>query len=527
MPKPGAIQRFGETIELDSLPVTSPYAQSYGDAFARGWVIAWEQTKARWGTMAGDEAVMSRDAFVERFGEDVADAYNPGVTESNAESIVFAARERQRAQQFESRGFVEFLGALGPSLPDPVNVATLPFGASNAVRANALAARGAVKEALEQSVVGGFKAGAASVPLEAAVQVRAEGQVSPEGLLLSAVAPVVFSPLLSAPGFVISKLRNGKTTRAVAERGSPTGGDDIQRAADVVAENPDLPAPPPQPDARDTGPVRLPDERFSEVGGVKQWAAAAARRDPAALDFARRNNIDMDSVALRAFFVAESNRQAVTTPPDPAGAAAASLALFEFSRGSRDPTVLETLRRHDMLREAEGLEPTLDPAFRRVSEVLASDNTGAALRQFMDDGPARTKALNQQRLWDEIKATSEDASIPAEAKRLRVQELMDELDGATSGPRQLDLRRDIDEEALLDVLDAARLEAPRTTGQALGRSGDGQNAAADTVRGEERQARLLPEDEDIRNFAERGGAEVAEVDKLLDETVEAAMRCRV
>lgn len=517
------ITRFGETIELDGLPVTSPYETSFWAAWARGHNRSWESTKARWGVMTADERVMSHATFVERYGEDVAEAYNQGVTESNAEAIALEHRRQLAGREYESRGFVEFMGGLLPSLPDPVNVATMPFGAGNAVRAVKAAARGAMGDALKQSVVGGFKAGAASVPVEAVVQQQAQGEMSAGGLLASFVAPIVFSPLIAAPGFVVSKLRNGRLVRAVAEQGNVQVGDDVQAIADAVADLPDMPGPLPRPDTRSTGPTRLPNEQFSEVGGVKAWAVAAARGEPEALAFAARNNINMDSPALRAFFVAEENRQVATTPQDPQASAEAAIALTAFARGERGPEVLEGLRKHGMLQERAGAPPELAPAFRALVGGLATDDP-RVVQDFLADGPARTKTLAQQKTWDEIKAVSEDAAMPAAEKRLRLDTLYREQAEQAAGPRSLNPDQPMDEEVLLDVLSAARLEAPRTAAEMNGRSGDGANVPARHETPGEEGVRL-PEEQDARDFTASKGAEVDDVDHLIDEAMAAVQRC--
>ena len=517
MARPGQVERFGQSLELSELPVTSPFAQSFLSAAGRGWDIAWEDTKTRWGALSEGDPGVSRQDFIDRFGEDLAGAWNTGVRESNADFLAWEAGVQQQAEQFESRPFSELLGGILPSLPDPVNVATLRFG-GGIVRSGAQKTIGAF---LKENVIGGFKAGAASLPPELVMQQRVYGDVRPEQLLLSAIAPVVISPALGAPAFVANRIRNGRAQRMADENVAPIPGDDMEQVAKVLEDNPDVPLAPPRPLEQEPPPP--PVKQFDEFeGGLDAWVRAAAAGDAAAIEFATSRGFDMDSPAFAAFLTGETNRlTALSDIADDAGAAAdVTLALGAFVRGDTSTEVQATLRQHGVV-DGEG---RIAPAFRELAEQLSGDRAGGALRKFMNQGPRRARLAHQQKLWDEGRRVLDDETIDPATKRAEVLRISEELEEASAGPARLD--GDIDRAALLATLDVMRLNGTQSREAVGGQAGETpapQGDVLDKAGAGAEHDRLTA---DARAKAEQAGADVSAVDRVVDGVIEAMTRCR-
>lgn len=509
------VQRFGQTIELNEMPVTSPYAQSFWSAAARGWDTGWESTKTRWGALFENAPQMSYEAFVAKYGDDVAFAYNPGVNEYNADYLAWEAKTQLHAQQYQGRPIAEFLGAIVPSLPDPVNVATLPVGGA---RAAAAATSKSASGFLKNSAIAGFQAGAASLPLEVAMQQEVYGEIRPEELALSVVAPVALSPVLTAPGFVVSRIKQGKLQRAVDEQMDLPPTADREQVAQVFEDSPDATLPPQAPT-----PVEPPAptlRMFDEFGGETTWAMAAARGDVKAREFALANNIDPDSPALKAFFVAESNRQAVLGEADPAKNADTALVLGAWQRGDQTPEVRQALVDAGVAREVEG-ELRILPQFRELAELMKGEDTGPALRQFMDSSPDQISARYQQKLWNDLREVQQ-SSLAREAKAARTAEILAEMEESTGGARTL--KPDFDRDALLDALDAARLESPTTAAELRGGTGDSpmpETSPVDPVT----PAGMDTQTADARAAAQKAGVELDAVDNIVDDVIERMTRC--
>lgn len=512
------VERFGQTIELNEMPVTSPYAQSFWSAAARGWDTGWESTKTRWGALFEDAPQMSYEDFIAKYGDDVAFAYNPGVNEYNADYLAWEAKTQLHAQQYEGRPIAEFLGAIVPSLPDPVNVATLPVGGARAVAA---ATSKSAAGFLKNSAIGGFQAGVASLPLEVVMQQEVYGEIRPEELALSVVAPVVASPVLSAPGFVVNRIRNGKIQRAVDEEMDLPPTADREQVAQAFEDNPDVTMPPQAP-----APVEPPAPTlriFDEFGGEAVWAMAMARGDAKAREFAVANGIDPDSPALRAFFVGESNRQAALGDVDVDKGVTVAMLLGSYMRGDRDPDILRALVDNGIAREAPGADGPLQilPAFREVAQLFSGEDSGPALRRLMDDGPDRLKTLHEQKLWNDLRDVQQ-SDLAREAKATRTAEILAEMEESTGGARTL--KPDFDRDALLDALDAARLESTQPAALLHGKSGDSPMPAADPLAASTTDG-VDPQTASVREFAQRNGVDLATVDTVIDDVIERMTRC--
>ncbi|MCH9735549.1 MAG: hypothetical protein K0U78_13520 [Actinomycetia bacterium] len=522
-PEGNTVRRFGTDMNLTQMPVTSPYASGLFSAAKRSWIGAWNDTKARWSSLGDTEQGIAGDEFQDLIGDrQLGDRYFPGMSRALAGRLVDEYDHNQWAQQWEGRPVAEFFGALPPTLLDPVNIATLPVGGTSAARAVGSATLGGF---LRNSAVAGVKAGAAAVPLEVAVEPKVYGELRPEMLAMTAFAPIIASPVLAAPGYAFRRITDGRQARGVSESPAVKPYDDVESITAQAETEAELGPPAPSPQYRNAEPptptARL-DAAFKDYGGTARWTRAVARGDRRAIEYGQRQGFDMESPAIRGFLAAEANRAAMVSEPDPRAASGIVVDLQQWATRPNAPT--ERLVAANILREgADGLEPTAP--YRDVVQALREGKGGAPVRDFMDNGPERLRTRHAQRTLSEMERVVNDDTLDAPTRKARLAELHEELESTNSVPREI--REDFDREALMEALDTARLEAPRSAQQIV-RNGEPTEPGAVTVpeRPTEESVALDPETQQLRDYARGRGVDMDELDQRL-EAVEAAMvRCR-
>lgn len=518
------VRRFGTDLDLTQMPVTSPYASGLFSAAKRSWIGAWNDTKARWQSLddIGD-AGLSADEFLDMVGDrDLKGRYFPGMSRALAGRLVDEYDHNQWAQQWESRPVAELLGALPPSLVDPINLATLPVGGTSAARAVGSATLGGF---LRNSAVAGVKAGAAALPLEVAIEPHVYGEIRPEMLAMTAFAPVIASPVLSAPGYAFRRLTDGRQFRGVADNPAIRPYDDVEGLASRMETEGEMGPPPPPPQFRGSEnptPMARLDATFRDYGGTDRWVRAVARGDRRAIEYGVQKGFDMESPAIRGFLAAEANRAAMITDPDPRAASGSIVELQQWATGMEVDT--SSLVRANILRETPaGLEPT--PAFRPVVDALRTGEGGPAVRAYMDNGPERLRTMHAQRVLNDMERVARDETLAAPEKRAQLAALHQELEDTNNVPR--DIRDDFDREALLEALDTAKTESAQTASNITG-SGPAFEAGRVTVPERpttEQSTSLDAEAQQIREYSRGKGVDLEAVDRRMDEVEDAMVRC--
>lgn len=525
---PNTVERFGRPLNLLQHPLTAPREQGFLSAAGRAWDMAWKDTKHRWRSMDDESPLIPPERFKEIVGERQV-SYDRGMTEETATFLANEYDDQQYAQQYQSRPVVEFAGALLPSLPEPVNLATMPIGGT---RFAAAMGSKTIKEFAGNMAVGGLKVATATVPAEAAMQQEAYGEVRPEMLGLAALVPFVAPTVLSTPALALRGLTRGRTARAVAESPGTSPFDDIEGASRAIDEQggttPISPTPrqepaPPAPSAR-------LNQMFSGFdGGADGWVRAMSAGSKLAREFAEGRGIDPDQPALKAFFRAEGYRNAWTGLPKPGQVIGT---MQKVAQGEASKDLSAELIEAGIMTVEEG-QPRVRAPFRAVMEALANpDADQAPLRQFMNEGPERVAAAFAESAQRRANQAFE-ADLDPDARLSQLTEAVRDLEDA--GTRPMPIRGEYSRENLLNALDAARLEAPvrdvPPTQAAVDLESTVPQTDVDDVGadgGAEKLARretAAPDEQQVRDFAQAKGIDTADTDRMVDGVLEKMMRC--
>lgn len=337
MPK-DTTELFGQSVRLSQLPVTSPYHVGFFSSFARGASYAWGDVGNRWASIFDDGGTISAEDFGALIGErNLQSDWYPGMTTGLAKRLIDEHEHAQWASQFDTSMVGQFMGALAPSLLDPVSIATLPVGGFTRGVGMTLAAT------LKANTLGGVKVAGASFVPEIASERQTYGEIRPLMLGFSLAAPVVFAPALTLPVWALSgRTTDGPLATGVANTSQVRRFDNMEEITEGV-ENSIVAArmpPPPKPKSAEALPpapkTRLA-QMFDDYGGVDKWMSDFALRDARAVAYAAQRGIDPESTALRAFVDAEANRQAVVRDVTPETISRQIDALNKAARGEAKP----------------------------------------------------------------------------------------------------------------------------------------------------------------------------------------------
>jgi len=537
---PETFERFGRPLNLQQHPLTAPHEQSWLSAAGRAADMAWQDTKHRWRSLGDDSSLVSPGEFEEIVGDrDI--PYDRGMTKETATFLANEHDREQYSQQYESRPVAEFAGALLPSLPEPVNLATMPIGGT---RFAAAAGSKTVKGFAKNMAVGGTKVSAATVPAEAALEQETYGETRPGMLGFTAAVPFAAPTILSTPALALKGIKKASTTRTVAESPGARATDDIEEMSNTIEDDAGRTEAPPTP--QESSPPPAPTSRLQEQfqgfeGGADGWVRSMSRGSTLARDFVSKAGLDPDSPALKAFFRSEGYRNAWTGEPKP-GKAIPS--MTEYARAQSKSELsndsVEDLVEQGILAQTEDGSTRVRAPFKPVMDALAdSDADQAPLRQFMDNGPERTAAKFAEDALDRAnRAFTEDMDATTRMDELR--SAMEDMEDA--GSRPMPIKGEYSKENLLNALDAARMEAPvreaeptqakpdfeaaapRAPKETTGTDELGDGAETSTEAGP-RRGMSDPEEESVRDYAQQRGADVKETDQMVDNVLERMSRC--
>lgn len=453
-PKPvKPVRGFGHTARLSQMPVTSPYSIGFFSSFARGWDYSWEDVKNRWASIGDDGGTVSADEFENMIGDKpIKSEWFPGMTRGLAGRLIDEHEHSRWAAQFDSSAVGQFLGAIGPSLLDPVSVATMPVGGFGGISAAT-----SLASLLKSSAIAGVKTSAASIIPEAAIEQSTYGEIRPNMFALSLAAPIVATPVLAsfARGAVnikrkfspAGRVTDGQLGRGVAENPQTRRFDDVEDLA-TRTENSTQAAtatPPPRPQFAnmvEPTPRARATELFEGYGGTGAWLRDFASGDARAIQFARDNSIDPESPALRTYVAAEANRQAVVNEPNPSVNATQLQNITQWVQG-----------------QAERPPFARNPAFRSLEQQLRTPNqTRPGLEpvgDFLANGVDRTITNHASALHRQMEAVINNPGLAPNTRRSQMRVLQREFEETNDGPRTI--TQDFDEVGFLNAVDAARL----------------------------------------------------------------------
>lgn len=507
-PKPiDATKVFGRSVRLSQMPVTSPYSVGFFSSFARGWDYAWEDVQNRWASMGDDGGTVSANEFENMIGDrPIKSEWFPGMTRGLAGRLIDEHEHAKWAAQFDTSATGQFLGAIGPSLLDPVSVATMPIGGFGGITAAT-----SLTSLLKSAAIAGVKTSAASVVPEAVIEQHTYGEIRPGMFALSVAAPIFATPVLAgfARGAVAfgrklspaGRVTDGQLGRGIAENPQTRRFDDVEDTAHRVENNTQAATatPPPRPqfaDQVEPTPRTRVTELFDGYGGTGAWLRDFASGDERAIQFARDNNIDPDSPALRTYVAAEANRQAVVNEPNPSVNATQLQNITQWVQG-----------------QAERPPFTRNPAFRALEQQLRTPNqTRQGLEpvgDFLANGADRTITNHASALHRQMEAVINNPGLAPNTRRSQMRQLQREFEETNDGPRTI--TQDYDEVGFLAAVDAARLTS---TIQETGSTPP---------------ATILPSpviEDDLAAFAREHGVSEEEIANTagIFERVEAAMR---
>lgn len=535
-PEQQRFERFGQPLNIRQHPLTSPHEQGFFESAAKGWKSAWEDTKHRWSSVFDEERLVSPEEFDELKGDrDI--PYDRGMTEDQAEFLVEEHDREQYNQQFKGRPVAEFAGALLPSIPEPVNLATMPVGGGSF----ATAARStSAKSFLGNMAVGGTKVAAATVPAEATMQAHAYPEFRPEMLGMAAAVPYVAPPAMGVAGKALKGLANARSARGIAESPQTTVDDDVPAASNALEmEGDQIPAPPPARQAPEPPtPQARTDELFRDFdGGEAGWVRSFSEGSGLARDFIRSKGIDPDSPALRTFLRTEGVRRGLNSPARPGEV---GFDMQQVARGQGGQEAIQRLEQARIVRQTDdgGWEPRAP--FKSVMDAMADESADQApVRRFMDMGPdqyaARFAELAQKRGRRALEAEDMDP----ETRRAELEAATRDMDDAGAVPARV--RGNYNRGNLLNALDAARTEGPRTEAEAsqaalnpsdtvprVGPEEGTEGAAAQQVDEEATPVQRTlgdAEEQSVREYARSKGVDTENTDRMVDTVIERMTRC--
>lgn len=465
--------------------------------FATAWEYArayWDmETKERWRALFEESPEIGQEDFEALVGDrDI--KRMPFQTEAEVERQIAIHDFEASQQEYESRGLAALVGSSLPLMVDPVGVATLPAGFSNFARS---AARGAtLRQSMTQATIGGAKVGAASVPLEAAMQMQMYGKIDPLTVAASGVGPVLLSPLLAAAGrgarAVFQRSPDPELAGAAVNSPLRKPGAAPEDAAKAVYNNPDVKPPPVY--RRETvpfTPVRRMEDSFAQYeGGASRWVQDMAAKSPRATQFAREQlGFDPDdSTVLRDYLrqVKADSDARVETPPKHNFRTAGE--VRQVMRGEElSPGAEANLRASGLAERASPEEPVkLTPMGERLSQAMKEPQVPAN-RDMLEAYHARgTSAVKAQI----VKETGSGDSVR-------------DLPSIVEPPESLDSLMGVLEAAVAEAgtpAPAARPAQPMTGRQTAETAAENAKEAA---RARKQLKAMGADDEDVRSMARK------------------------
>jgi hypothetical protein len=559
-------ERFGMAFERGEHPGQGVYPSGFFASSGRAWGFAWEDVKNRWASFGDSEAISADDFHALK--EDRELQWAPSMTRARAERLIAEYDHEQYLSQYQDRPVAEFLGMLPPYLLDPVNIATLPIGGVNFTRALAAPT---LSRFTGHSVLGGAKVGVASTPLEIALQQRTYGEIRPEILAATTVAPAAVAPLMLAPSRALRSIRSARTAAEAA--GSTDRPIDADVAARSLEDAGGVAGPPVrQADFTEFVPVRRVEEMFAEYeGGPRRWLQDFAARSEDAVNFARRHGLDPESDALRNLVRRQARLTSERTPPSAEVRFTQLQDLTDFAAGRATDQQRTRLQQAGMLEEAEtaaqaaqvrqeGRVPDAEqfvelrrldqverelrslqgrPEFEGLVDALRVDPALRTTEQRLDvtefmkrgaDGLTGRRLTQLERQYEgvleQLASVAEQARRPGRTPKRVVEErarlnaererLAGEMDGLYDQLGRVDDQVPMEE--LLAALDAANLESPIVRPPLMPRRSD------------EGVSALVADDPEIanlENWSRSLGVDVEEA-RAINTAVERAMaECRV
>ncbi len=369
--------RFGQGFARGEYPGQSQYPSSAFGAAGRSWGFAWEDVKARWGSIFDPTEQMSADDFKEMVGaRDL--TWEPGTTKQRTQRLMAEHDHEQYLQNYESRPIAEFLGMMPPYMLDPVSAATLPVGGTSFARA---AGAASFRQFLGQSSVGGAKVGAAATPVEAAVQSQTYGELRGDMLAATALGSVAAAPILSAPGYALRGLSSSRTATEVASAiDSPVDAHNLARTIDAEGDI----APPPfaQLEIDSLVPVARVNEIFAGYeGGPRRWFSDFAAGSQRALEYARTRGVDPDAPALRRLARQQAEFTVRRTPTSAEQRFTDLEDMVSALEGRAVPEQTQRLGQRGLLRQVRDVqEAEAVPGFQRPAEMVRAAREGERIR---------------------------------------------------------------------------------------------------------------------------------------------------
>ena len=562
----GPLERFGFEYERGEFPGEAEHPTSAWSAARRSMAGAWTDVKHRFGTLldAESEETITAGEFNELVGDrDI--QYEAGMTRRRAEILRDEHDHHQWMARYEDRPIAEFLGALPPYVADPINLATFPVGGSSFRAATQASGLGGF---LRHSTMGGAKVGAATAPLEAAWQPDLYGEVRPDTVALTALAPVAAGPLFALPGRLMAQQRQStQTSHDVARQAAEQPGLEIDQIVRQLEEGERV-DPPPQAQAqtpvRDISTAGLNEVFDGYPGGTKGWISEMFQNEPRARQHAESWGIDPDAPALREFFTKQSRMTSRRTDPPAERRFQQVQDLTDFVRGRAQPEQVQRLETQGLTPQAQRLlEADQTPPAQRRAE-------GAVGARELEDIQAQLRALREDPEMDALaRALEKSPAARTSEERLAVENFhqkggegvlearlrrrerrlneIDQRNRAGESPERRDelirersrlaaevseLRRKFDRmdpdgvpaDELMTALEAARAEAPA---QAMNSPVMGRRVVDDPeiIRRQAESPRPDNQTEDLEAFAQERGVDLGEDRALFDAYMDTVLRC--
>jgi len=399
-------------------------------------------------------------------------------SESEIKRQVYMYDQDEYQTQYESRPIAQFVGTMAGELPAPVNALTAFVGGPNLVRAAVAKTLGTF---LKQSYIGSGKIALASIPVDAAVQEAATGEVDAGQVLMNAAGVFALGPVLAVPGKILNKMTGGRTDVDVNDvvRLSDDFDSNPVAAARALQDDPNIPAPP------DPGTVELPavarrtlEKGFEEYeGGVRQWFRDLAAQSPRAAAQAEKLGIDPENAAVQKALreIGDASDVQSKTPTD------YNVQLIDDIK-TPTPEGNARLQQNGILntkgKPAPLFKNLVDVAKKPEGELTVAER--ATLYDFVDEGPApsrlkakevagkEVKRLEKQLVEDEVALAKAKVDTPTHRKRnnrarqsrRQLAQARRESTANVSGPRVID--DSIPDNRLFEVLTHARAERART-----------------------------------------------------------------
>lgn len=339
----------------------------------RGLGIAMDQVQTAFDSLNGASPQLTLERYEEMISDpltgDLQIPYDPTLTELQFTNQVRRFRRDTYMNTFDRNWAgvtTDFIGAMGGVMLSPEVLATLPVGGP--LFAAARQAKTAA-EMMKLSVMGGAQVSAVATPLNIWAQQKVYGEIDPTEVMMTAVAPIVFTP----PMVAFSRLFSRSEMEAYNSAAQT-------KLPDPVREPPD-----------DYIPQGLTARFEGFDGGVENWLAQIAARNPAAIDFAR--SIGIGERELNKLFDI-TLRESAATPHD-ARAIQDFDALTAYASGIESPAQLRWMWARGLTKEADAARAaqSTQPYLRTIDDLLAQKNIAQRRAEIETNFPELAAAL--------------------------------------------------------------------------------------------------------------------------------------